>query len=442
MKSLQEFLKELGFSPPEFFEEHSTVLEKIDIQTFAELSSKLSIEVEKPDPTKGLGLHWRYYQGKYYLRLHYFIGAWWIEPGEIYLEVKPKSHAGKRIAFVQLLSEILEDPAVGGEFFESLTARERVFYVDINTPPVPVGKSTLIENFLPFVVFAFLKSVTDLVKKGLKKNYTKVTQALDGRLKGKININSSLRAGFFKGKPIRNICSFDIFNEDCLENRLIKTALIEVNKWLYLGKLSSFIKIPFVEQTLKKLLVRFEYISIIHGTTSYLFTQLKNSTFYPEYNIALDLANLILNRTGLKPVTGDTYAVQPFYINMPKLFELWVYKKLREIHADVFYQYKVEITDKVSQKSFYPDFVIPSECKISDAKYKFVESRDVNIEDLKQLSLYGRLNKIKKLCKGAGSTTPILELIYPSFDIDNRLYSEPLRDFEQIITTYIKVPTI
>lgn len=124
----------------------------------------------------------------------------------------------------------------------------------------------------------------------------------------------------------------------------------------------------------------------------------RSNPLFREYDQALRLALLILRRYSytLSRTTEQQVLTPPFWIDMSKLFELYVYKKLREVFPgkrEVIYHRKFGRQE--------PDFLLCAEKDgqtyrfVIDAKYKpRYENGAVNIEDVRQVSGYARLEKV------------------------------------------------
>jgi 5-methylcytosine-specific restriction enzyme subunit McrC len=114
----------------------------------------------------------------------------------------------------------------------------------------------------------------------------------------------------------------------------------------------------------------------------------KTNVFYKEYEKAIKLARIILQRFGYNISNiknADKITTPPFWIDMSKLFELYVYAKLKE-------QYKNEVHFQFSGKGTYLDFLITKkgEEQIIDTKYKPKYKADYDLDDIRQLSGYAR----------------------------------------------------
>ena len=117
---------------------------------------------------------------------------------------------------------------------------------------------------------------------------------------------------------------------------------------------------------------------------------------YKEYQQALKLAKFILKRYGYTISTVHPIEIQtpPFWIDMSKLFELYVFAKLKELFP---LNGEVEYHIKTNRQEL--DFIINSKDKryqmVVDAKYK-PQYKDGNIskEDIRQVSGYARMKSI------------------------------------------------
>ncbi|WP_411353317.1 5-methylcytosine restriction system specificity protein McrC, partial [Myroides injenensis] len=96
-----------------------------------------------------------------------------------------------------------------------------------------------------------------------------------------------------------------------------------------------------------------------------------------------------------KPTQENKVNYPPFWIDMSKLFELYVFKKLREQfpnEGEVKYHFKVNRQE--------PDFILNTKCGLKavvDAKYKpRYKKGNPSMEDARQLAGYTRLNTIYK----------------------------------------------
>ena len=349
-----------------------------------------------------LGLFLRFDPPNFKLCAHYFVGASWLIEKEIPIRVYPKERNNKKPDYLKIFLTLLED-----EEIVKSSHFQKAFKVDIEKPPLRVEKEDL--SFLYLVFLAYLTLLKDLVKKGLKKGFLCEEQVLNSRIKGKLNIKLTNQRFFYKGKYTQTVCKFDTLTKDILENRILKAALLQVEKFL---KNSPF-KGGKIDSLLGYLKNAFLGVSTVKISAKD-FLKVKESPFFPEYRNALRLAQIILKNLGSDPFAsfkGGVY-ITPYAVNMPKLFELYVWKKLRE---------EYELSKILYQHSFtggdIPDFVIKGENLILDAKYKYLDPGKVSKEDIGQLARYGRNINIRRSVSGNEDKEPMLCIVYPTFEV-------------------------
>ena len=120
----------------------------------------------------------------------------------------------------------------------------------------------------------------------------------------------------------------------------------------------------------------------------------KRNSFYKEYQEALKLSKIILKRFGYHISEIDNSSVEKisvplFWIDMSKLFELYVLGLLKDKYGD-----KILFQAKGSYGN--PDYLLIDDMQplIIDAKYRPTYQQDKNlsyiIEDIRQISGYAR----------------------------------------------------
>lgn len=267
----------------------------------------------------------------------------------------------------------------------------------------------------PLLVVQFLRLMKEIVRKGLKKYYYKVEQNLFGRVKGKVMVSQIIKQNMVKNKPLNTLCSFDEFGLNNPENRLLKKALVFVQRFLPTYKtLNSG---PFATEMFNYINPAFDQVSDEIDITMVKHNNF--NAFYKEYSEAIRLAKLILKRFGYNITNTQQQTLiktPPFWIDMSKLFELYVLGLLKDAGHNVIYQ---------AQGNYgQPDYLLPEFKMIVDAKYKTYYSsllsgnpgRDTIAADIRQLSGYSRdiaiLRKLK--IEGSFHIIPNCLIIYPS----------------------------
>lgn len=354
-------------------------------------------------------------------RAGYYIGYRWFEENETYLKVTPKTHtnnenAEKSADFMAMFLECLKNPSVSKTIMDNSDKLYKIFF---DEPFIEIGAEK--DQITPFLIIHFLQLVKNITRKGLKKGYIKVTENLTSKIKGKILINQTIKQNHFKNRLDKTVCNHQIFTINCIENQIIKTALMQCGKHLYNIANSDIAKM------LKQNLNAFELVDEKEVFDSD-FTTIKYSPFYKEYKEALNLAKMIFKRFGFALNNSSSNSINnkipPYYINMPELFERYVEVKLRQGGYDVIDGNK----NKVAVWDMRPDFLIPANKMIIDAKYKYWFESGKNGKDNEnseyksdymQLALYGRDLEVRKnlgIKDNEINSEVDLLFIYPSFD--------------------------
>ena len=168
----------------------------------------------------------------------------------------------------------------------------------------------------------------------------------------------------------------------------------------------------------------------------------ENHPFYKHYNFAIDLGNQILRMRDYN-ISSQKEALKKhprFWIDMSKLFELYVFKKLREQFpndGEVMYHKKFSLQE--------PDFILNTQSGIKavvDAKYKpRYKNGNPSMEDARQLAGYARLNQIYKVLGiGINEIIPCY-FIYPSELVLEKDLSEGMGDILENIQTNTLFPS-
>jgi len=351
--------------------------------------------------------------GSFYLRAHYFIGVWWLKGGKQFVRVRPKSFNGKFVNASKMLLEILTDREVA-----NAPELSQVFKVEPDEPLIKLDGRD--EQFLFFLLIYYLRLLSKLVKKGLKKSYGFIEKELTSRTKGKLLVTPTLRRCTLKGLPYRSVCRYPALTADTLENRILKAALVLASQKLR--------DLRVAETLVRSLNRTFEAVSLTPVSETD-FLKLKRARLYPEYEEALKLARLIFYQLGYDPLASSTdsaiTAVPPYSINLPLLFELFVWKKLKE-------RYPGLVRRKPPAGQDAPDFVVEGR-GIIDAKYKYDAEPDR--KDVCQLTRYARNENLRAFFGGE----PKLFLVYPSFNAET---VKPVKLYHEVYQWHLPVPFV
>lgn len=227
---------------------------------------------------------------------------------------------------------------------------------------------------------SMLPSFNNLVMP-LKTTY-KVHNNLNSKVKGKILLSKTLKNNIFNNKVTHTFCQYEEFGYNSLENRLLKKALLFVQRYLPIFKMKE--SQIYADEVFNYILPAFENVDDTVNLNDIKHT--KTNVFYKEYEEGLRLARLRLKRFGYNITTidkKDKVKKPPFWIDMSKLFELYVLGLLK-------HRFGKKIDFQAKGKYGYVDYLLKDNNFkfIIDAKYKPKYSEEYQAEDIRQLSGY------------------------------------------------------
>jgi 5-methylcytosine-specific restriction enzyme subunit McrC len=367
----------------------------------------------------------------------YFIGLNWLADTGKVLYVTPKlDSASKQIDYLSMLSESLKHP-------EIIKYADDLFKIEFDKPSIKINQQQ--DLITPLVIVYFLQVVQVIVRKGLKKGYFKVENNIFGKVKGKILVSKTLKQNVFKSKNLNTVCSFDDFGLNHPENRILKKALLFLQRYLKMSQHRD----EGLEAVLNFILPAFEKVD--ENISINEVKSVRHNPFYSEYSKAVELAIIILKRFGFNInfiKENEEIEVPPFWINMPLVFELYVLGKLKDAlgRKDVIFQSGANYGEL--------DFLRITMGKetVIDSKYKpqYKDGR-YEIEDIRQLSAYARdtgtLRKLSISPSEWGHTVIDCLIVYPdqtaeSSLTENRLFAKPVKQFEKFYKVGISIPEI
>jgi 5-methylcytosine-specific restriction enzyme subunit McrC len=211
-----------------------------------------------------------------------------------------------------------------------------------------------------------------------------------------------------KNKTIRTVCQYEEFGFDGYENRLLKKALLFVQRYLPALRHTGLDK--YSQQILGYVMPAFYLVSDDVDVNE--IKQSKPNIFYREYAEGLSLAKLILRRFGYNITRTEQKGkikTPPFWIDMSKLFELYVLALLRERfnHKELTYHFTTnwqELDYLINAHDF--QFV-------ADAKYRAVYKSFYDKDDIRQLSGYARMQSVYHFLKKPKNEVIDCLIIYP-----------------------------
>ena len=366
----------------------------------------------------------------------YYIGIDWLKENESYIAVEPKI---ENLDYVKMLVHCLNHSEIS-KFLKDL------YHIDFEKLQIETQNENW--DLTPFLVVHFLSLVEIITKQGLKSNYIYREENLNSKIKGKILFSPHLKRNIVSKREDRIFCRFQEYSIDCLENRLLKKALLFVQSYTARHLDKEKYKLLFQKQN--RLLSAFDNIS---EEISYSQIKLiKINALYKEYVEAIGLAKQILKRFGysyMKTQKVDNKKLPPFWIDMSKLFELYVYSLLKDEYGSTII-YQLSEDGKRQTHGHYGDidFMKLDEKLLIDAKYKEVYTQDgkYSIDNIRQLSGYARdWGVMKKLNITSDNEVVDCVIIYPDNTLNKNfkgreLKETPIKQFTKFYKCGIKLP--
>jgi 5-methylcytosine-specific restriction enzyme subunit McrC len=393
-----------------------------------------------------------------YLKADYYIGIDWLIKGEHFIQVKPKLNKKvlerfnaelkkevepsldleneedldfcsemdnlKQVNYLKLLMDTLEHPGLINE-------TNNLVFIDWDDEQISIDQQD--DTLTPFLIVHFMNLLKHIVKKGLKKSYYKVQKNLNNRIKGKILVSTNIKQNVLKNRLTNTYCEHQEFGIDHLENRFLKKVLFFCSNYSHQNS-SLF---PGNKKKLEELInyckPAFQLVTDEVDTT--IIKNIKHNPFFKEYKEATKIGHYILRRFAYNiSKTEETKVVKtpPFWIDMPKLFELYVYRQLLTVfvNSDIHFQ--------LSTYGNALDFLIIKEGSemVVDAKYKMHYRSSHIHEDIRQVAGYARLNKVYEYLNSTKTQKDIIDciIIYPS---DEQLPDN--YDFECVLDKFSEI---
>ena len=321
----------------------------------------------------------------YRFETSYFVGVDWIVENELPIYVKPKlDDDTSEVNYVKMLFDVLKEP-------ENYHHLDQLCEINFEKPSISIEQKQ--DLLTPLLLIQYINILKKIVQKGLKKSYYTVTKNLNAKVKGKILINETIKKNHFNNKMLYSYCQYSEFGINNTENKVLKKALA--------FSIAAMQNIKGIDISSLNGLVNYIQPAFINVDSEVNIEELKSikpNKLYKEYEQALKFAKHILKRYGYNISTANSTTINtpPFWIDMSKLFELYVFSKLKERftqHKEVTYHQKFNYLE--------PDFIVNTNDGLTkivvDAKYKpQYQDGNVSTEDIRQISGYARLKKIYK----------------------------------------------
>ncbi len=326
------------------------------------------------------------------------------------------------INYLEMLNICLSDNVV----YENINDLAQI---DWKASQIPIEQN---QDWLsPLLIVQYLNILKRIVIKGLMKSFYKVEENLTNRIKGKILVSENFKRNVFKNKFTKTLCKYEVFGFDNIANRTLKKALKYSTSYIENNKLFFDTKDSYSKQLLNFCVPAFENISDDLKISE--LKQVRFNSLYKEYEEAIKLAKLILKRFSytISETSSKKLSTPPYWIDMPRLFELYVYSILKKNYT------KKELDYHYTAKGNELDFLLNTNERkmVIDTKYKPLYCFGINHQDIRQLSGYSRLEKVYKDLKLDCNKVIDCLIIYP--DLNNGIEPKDLNlkeiDFPKIV---------
>lgn len=318
----------------------------------------------------------------YKVQSSYYVGIDWVND-EVAIRIRPKMDGvSGSIDYMKMLIEALQEP-------ENINHLDGLISIDFEAKPIPLAEK---EDMLsPFIVAQFLMSLKNAVTKGLKQSYYLVSDNLSSKVKGRILIGKTISKNLSAGDKISNYCQFQEYGVNSEENKILKKALAVSSEMLSLYK--GGLDVAALKKTIASIYPYFRGVSDDYDLDK--VRAYRPNPIFRDYYDALKYGILILKRKSFGFLRDAKYidSTPPYWIDMSKLFELYVYRELRRI-----YKIPGEVQYHFRARGLELDYLLKPQDgtpMVIDAKYKpRYHYSSIEINDIRQVSAYARMDKV------------------------------------------------
>lgn len=366
------------------------------------------------------------------LQASYFIGASWLVKDKLPIVVRPK------ISKVDIAEMLIKALSISSE--EEANYFSKCYKISFEEPNIETeeGKTQL----TPLLVIHYITLLENVVKHGLKRDYITITENLTGKIKGHILFNQQLRQNIIPKREDRNACRYQVYTVDIPVNRLLKRTLIFADKML-LVYMRNHNQYGNLKARINMIVNAFTGVSDDIEISQ--VKKMPSNKLFRHYAVAVQVAKEILRRYdySLSNVSTETHLTPPFWIDMSRLFEMYVLYLLRQAYGDSI-EFQVQGTYQT------PDYVHKTENMILDAKYKTIyrgSFQSKMIPDIREISGNARDIVIRKHLDN-WEDEPECVIIYPardgflSFDgsLSEIAHEKPIKEFHKFYKIPIRLP--
>lgn len=361
----------------------------------------------------------------------YFVGTDWINEGKAAIQVHPKMNDGFEVDYVRMLNNALSES-------ENYKYLKNLITIKFNKPSIKINQQHDVLSV--FLVTEYINMLERLVRKGLKKSFYIVEENLHNTVKGRIMVECNIKKNLIKGHVTDNICKFQVYDINSPENRILKKALIFCIKQLKEYKHAFDTSILIVKTRFIK-----PYFNCVEDNICIkAIKSCRCNPIYKEYAQALEFAQLLLRRYSydITNIGKQNIPTPPFWIDMSKLFELYVYHHLRLVFTG-----KNEICYHLNANYQELDYLLRpglwTEPYVIDAKYKpRYKTSTITKEDAREVAGYARLSKVYRLLGLDEDTALPIKclIIYPDQEQEERfMFTKESEPILEKISGYVRM---
>ncbi|SRX56130.1 5-methylcytosine restriction system specificity protein McrC [Aequorivita sp. CIP111184] len=419
-------------------------------------------------------------ENAYVLNADYYVGIDWLVKDEKFVQVEPKINravvkaflaqaevsvedikeskdiASKakdeikeessliEIDYLKILLEISSNPLITDEIPKILT-------IDWEASQIPIEQKD--DRLTPFLIVQFLKLLKTIVRKGLRKSYYKVQENLQNRVKGKILVGQHIKQNVFKNRFTQTYCEYQEFGVDHIENRFLKKVFLFAIEYVQNDKVLLTAHKDALMEIINYCRPAFEHVS--NAIKEQEVKNMKYNPFFKEYKSAVKIGSYILKKFAynISNTSKNQVTTPPFWIDMPILFELYFYHQLIKHNPSqakcIHYQLST-YGNSLDILISHPDYQM-----IVDTKYKLQYKHSRVHKDIRQVSGYARLNKIRKELKLGDDKDKIIDclIVYPNLEssldfdfslenVNKSMRESPINDYYKVFKLGISLPLI
>ena len=329
----------------------------------------------------------------------FYIGAIWLKENELATVVNPKIN----VDYLKMFSDALEvDSEKENNYFS------KCYGIEFDKSEIELHSEFNI--ITPLILIHYISVLKNLTKHELKKGYIYYEENLKSKVKGHLLFQKHLRKNIIRKCENRAYCGFQEYTEDIAENRLLKKALIfasrAIDNYKSLTRQKTFDELKIA---INQLFSAFTNVS--NEIETHEIKSLRFNKLFANYPEAIKLAKMILRKYdySLQKTEQAETKTLPFWIDMPRLYEMYVYKWLKE-NTDDEVLFQVE-----GYRGTAADFVLAKQGIVLDAKYKphYKDSKRGIIDDIREMSGYARDEKILRHFENPKTAIVPCVILYP-----------------------------